>query len=264
MFIQGENRGYDDGVSGVHADRIHILHPADGNCPVIRIPHDLKFNFLITFDALFNQHLMNGGETEGIDADLLKFLLIVCKSASRASEGKCRAQYNGIADFLGGPFCMLQIIGDLGGNDRLPDGLAHLLEEFAVFGALNALAACAQKLNSALVQNAFALQLHCKVQACLTADAGDDRIRPFVTQDFSHVVKRQRFHVDFVGDRGVCHDRGRVGVDQHNLVALLLERQAGLCACIVKLRRLTDHNRSRADDKHFFNVCSFCHFQFSS
>ena len=259
MFVQGEDRSHNDGVTGVHTDGIHILHPADGDGLVVGVTHDFKFDLLVTFDALFNQHLVNGRKPEGIDADLHKFFLIVCKSASRSAESKSRTQYNGIADFFSSPLCVLQVIGNLRGDDRLADGLAHFLKKLTVFGPLNALAAGAQKLNPAFAQNTFPLKLHCKVQSCLPADAGDNGIRPFIAQNFGYIVKCQRLHVNLIGNRGIRHDGSGIGVDQHNLVALFFERQAGLRARIVELRRLADHNRAGPDDQHFFNVRSLCH-----
>src|SRR5699024_4448018 len=58
---------------------------------------------------------------------------------------------------------------------------------------------------------------------------------------------------------GIGHNGGGVGIAQDNLVALLLQSQAGLGACIVKLRSLSNHNGAGADNQNFLDVCSFCH-----
>ena len=49
----------------------------------------------------------------------------------------------------------------------------------------------------------------------------------------------------------VRHDGGRVGVEQYHFDALLLQRTAGLGARIVKLRRLSDYDRTGADHQYF-------------
>ena len=49
--IQGTSYDYDTGQI--------IFHTADGYCMVIRIAHNLKFNFFITLYALFNKNLMH-------------------------------------------------------------------------------------------------------------------------------------------------------------------------------------------------------------
>ena len=259
MIIQGENRSYNDGVSGVYPDGIHIFHPTDGNSVVVGISHDLKLDFLVTSYTLFNQHLVNGRKPEGIGADLYKLLLVVRKSAARSAERKSRTQYNGIADFLGSPLCVLQVVSNLRGDDRLTDGLTHLLKKFTILGTFNALAAGSEQFDSALTQDTLPFELHCEVQPCLSANAGDNSIRSFIAQYFGYIVECQWLHVDLVSYGSVRHDGGRIGVDQHYFVTFLLKRQAGLRARIIKLRRLADYNRSRADDKYFFNIRSLCH-----
>ena len=57
----------------------------------------------------------------------------------------------------------------------------------------------------------------------------------------------------------VGHDRGRVAIDQDDLVTLFTQRLAGLCAGVIELARLTDDDRAGADDKNAFNVCTFGH-----
>jgi hypothetical protein len=51
-----------------------------------------------------------------------------------------------------------------------------------------------------------------------------------------------------VGEPRVGHDRGRVGVDKHHLVALLRQRLARLRAGVVELARLPDDDGPRAED----------------
>ena len=66
----------------------------------------------------------------------------------------------------------------------------------------------------------------------------------------------QRLDVDDVGHAVVGHDRGRIGVDQDRLDALLAQRAAGLGAGVVELGRLADDDRAGADDQHFLAVGS--------
>ena len=200
---------------------------------------------------------MHRRECEGVDAQLHQLRLVVGKAAARAAEGERGAQHHGVADPLGRGAGLLQTVGDLGGDDRLADGLAQLLELLTVLGLLDALAACAEQLNAALAQHALALELHGEVQTRLPADAGNDGVGALVADDLRDVLERQRLHVDLVGDGGVGHDGRGVGVDEDDLVALLLQRQTRLCAGVVKLRRLTDHDGAGADDENFLDVCPF-------
>ena len=59
----------------------------------------------------------------------------------------------------------------------------------------------------------------------------------------------ERLEVDGVGDVGVGHDRGRVGVDEDRPDALGAERAAGLRAGVVELGGLADDDGPGADDQ---------------
>ena len=202
---------------------------------------------------------MHRGEAEGVDGGLHQLRFIVGKAAAGAAQGERGAQHHRVADLLGGLHGLLHGVGDLGGNDRLADLLTQLLEQLAVLGALDAGAAGAQKLHLALLQHALLLQLHGQIQTRLTADAGDDRVRALVAQDAGHIFQRQRLHVHLVGDGGIGHDGGGVGVDQHHLVALFLQGEAGLGARVVKFRRLADDDGAGADDHNLFQIRALCH-----
>src|SRR5699024_10074153 len=58
------------------------------------------------------------------------------------------------------------------------------------------------------------------------------------------------FDVGGVGELRVGHDRGRVGVDEDDPQALLLQHAAGLGARVVELRGLADDDGAGADDEN--------------
>ena len=83
--VQTQNRGHDDGITRVHADGIDVFHAADGDGGVVGVTHDLKLDLLITPDALFDQHLVDGRESEGVGADGDQLVLVVGKAAAGAA-----------------------------------------------------------------------------------------------------------------------------------------------------------------------------------
>ena len=87
VFFVGQSlrRANHNGVAGVNAYRIQILHIADGNGGVIGIAHDLILNFLVALDAFFHKHLVDRGEDEGILHDFPELLLVVGKAAPGAA-----------------------------------------------------------------------------------------------------------------------------------------------------------------------------------
>ena len=81
----------------------------------------------------------------------------------------------------------------------------------------------------------------------------------FAHDDFLHAFRRDRLDVGAVGELRVGHDGGRIGVDEDDAVAFLLERLAGLGAGIIEFARLADDDRAGADDEDAVNVSAFGH-----
>ena len=258
-FTQRQNGSNNNRVARVYTNRVNVLHTANGDGIIGGVAHNLKFNFFVALHALLNEYLMNGRELECVCAYLNKLCLIVGKATACAAKRKCRAQNNGIADALCCLFGFLERVGDLGGNGGLTNRLAKLLEELAILGARNALTACAKQFYITFAQYTLLFQLHSKVEACLPTNAGNNGIGALVAQDLGYVFQRQGLHIDLVRNGGVGHDGGRVGVDENDLVALLLECKTRLRACIVKLGGLSDNDRARTDDQNLFQICSLCH-----
>ncbi len=99
------------------------------------------------------------------------------------------------------------------------------------------------------------------LSAGLAAEGGQQGVRPLLRDDLVDRLRRDRLDVGAVRHLGVGHDRGRVAVDQHDLVALLAQRLAGLGAGVVELAGLADDDRAGADDQNLVDVGSFWHRQ---
>ena len=69
----------------------------------------------------------------------------------------------------------------------------------------------------------------------------------------------KRLDVGPIGRRRIGHDRGRIRVDQHDLVAFFAQGFAGLRAGIVEFTGLTDDDRAGADEQNAVNVVASWH-----
>ena len=261
VFLVGQRLAgrNNDRVAGVDADRVEVLHAAHGDGRVVRVAHDLELDLLVALDALLDQHLMDRGERKGVFHHRRQLIVIAGKAATGAAKRKRGPQDDRVTDLMRGGNGFLHGVGDVGRDDRLADALAELLEQLAVLGCLDALGVGAQQLDAALLQHALLGQLHSEVEAGLTADAGDNRVRALKAADARHIFERQRLHIDLVRNGGIRHDGRRVGIDEDNLVALLAQRKASLRASIVELRRLSDDDRAGADDQHLVKICTLRH-----
>ena len=129
------------------------------------------------------------------------------------------------------------------------------LEQLAVLGGADGLGVGADQLGRAGRGDRAALdELHGEVERRLAAEGGQHRVGLLAVDDAAEHVDVERLDVGGVGELGVGHDRGRVGVGEDDAVALLPEHLAGLRAGVVELARLPDHDRSRADQQDRLEV----------
>ena len=261
VFLAGEGLagGDDHGVAGVDAHGVDVLHGADGDGGVVGVTHDLELDLLVALDGLLHQDLVDRGELQTVGQQGDQLLLVVGEAAAGAAQGEGRTQDDRIADLIGGLDALLQGGCDLRGADGLAQLLAQLLEQLPVLGTLDGLKAGAQDLHLALLQDALAGQLHSQVQAGLAAQAGDDGVGTLLADDAGDILQVQGLHIHLVGDVGVAHDGGGVGVQQDHLVALFLQGQAGLGAGVVKLGGLADDDGAGADDHNLLQIGALCH-----
>ena len=93
-----------------------------------------------------------------------------------------------------------------------------------------------------------------EVERGLAAERRQQRVGALALDHLRDRPGQQRLDVGGVGELRVGHDRRRVGVDEHDLVALLPQDLAGLHAGVVELGGLTDHDRPGAEDQDLADV----------
>ena len=140
-----------------------------------------------------------------------------------------------------------------------PDLLHRLAEQLAVLGLVDGLGRGADHLDAELLQHAHLAERQRAVQRRLPAHGRQQRVRPLLLDDLRHDLRRDRLDVGGVGELRVGHDRRRIGVDQDDPVALVLQRLEGLRAGIVELAGLADDDRPGADDEDRFDVGALRH-----
>ena len=103
----------------------------------------------------------------------------------------------------------------------------------------------------------------CRASAVLSAVwppmVGSSASGPLLLDDLGDDLGRDGLDIGCIGQLRIGHDRGRVGVDQNDAIALGLERLAGLGAGIVELAGLTDDDGTRADDEDGLDICALRH-----
>ena len=100
------------------------------------------------------------------------------------------------------------------------------------------------------LQRAVFHQVHGAIQRRLPPERGQERIRLLAGDNFLHHLGGNRLHVGPRGELRVGHDRGRVRVHQHHLVALFRQGFAGLHPGVIELAPLADHDRAGANKEN--------------
>ena len=81
----------------------------------------------------------------------------------------------------------------------------------------------------------------------------------FLLDDLADDFRRDRFDIGRVRQFRIGHDGGRIGIDQHDPITLLLERLDRLRAGIIEFAGLADHDRTGANDQDGGDIGSFGH-----
>ena len=73
--LRGSNH---DRFAGMDAQRVEVLHVADGDAVVITVAHHLVFYLLPAFQRLLHQHLRR--ESKGFLGQFVKLLLVIAEA----------------------------------------------------------------------------------------------------------------------------------------------------------------------------------------
>ena len=144
-------------------------------------------------------------------------------------------------------------------RDLQADGLHCGPELFSAFRLLDHGDIGGQEFDTVLFQYPGLGHLDGGIQRGLAAERRQQCVGPFLLDDLDDHLRGDRLDIGGVGQLRIGHDGGRVGVDQDNLVALLLQRLDRLGPGIIEFAGLADDDRPGADDENFMDIGSFRH-----
>ena len=233
-----------DGVSCVDTNRVNVLHVADSDAVSCAVTHYLILDFFPACDTALYQNLSNTGKTKTILQDLTKLVFIVGNSAAASAKSVSRTKNNRIANGIGKCKTILHRGNNLGSCNRLADFLHGILKFLTIFSFLNGLGCSTDQSYIMFFQEAFLIQLHGKVQTCLTAQGRKNAVWLLFQDQLLYHFYGKRLNVNTVCNIFICHDCSRIGVQKNNLQTFFLQGTASLCSCIVKLCCLADDDRT--------------------
>ena len=147
---------------------------------------------------------------------------------------------------------------DRGHDRRARDaqaGLDHrLAKQLAVLGAVDRVVVRSDQLDAEALERAVLVERLGEVERRLAAERAEQRVGALALDHGRHRLRRERLDVGRGRELRVGHDRRRVGVHEHDLVALLHQHLARLHAGVVELGGLADHDRAGADQQDAVDV----------
>ena len=243
----------------MHAHGVEVLDGAHNDAVAGVVAHNLHLVLFPALDGLLDQHLMSRREFKALAHDGDELLVGMRDATAGAAQGKARTQHAGISHALGDALGVCHAVGIARARDLQAD-LGHgLVKELAVLAALDGGKVTADHLDTVLVERAVLCQLDGGIQTGLAAQRGQQRVRSFLLDHTLDKFGGDGLDIGAVGQARVGHDGRRVGVDQDDLKAILLEHLAGLGAGVIELAGLANDDGARANDEDTLDVSTFRH-----
>ena len=242
-------RRHADAVARVHAHRIEVLDRAHDHDVVGVVAHHLELELAPPEDRLLEQDLADrrDGQPAPDDARDVRLVANDAPAATAEREGGPHDQRQ--ADVRDRRLGVGDAVRDRAPRHPQAGGGHRLPEPLAVLGAVDRLVVGADQLDPVLMQRPVLVQRFGQIQGGLAAQRRQHGVGLLARDHLGDRPGQERLDVCPGRDVGVGHDRRGVGVDEHDLVALLHQHPARLGAGVVELSRLADHDRTRADQQ---------------
>ena len=243
----------------MNAHRVHVFDRADDDGIIGGVTHHLHLVFLPAQQRLVDQDLVHGRGIKARPAVVFIIVAVIGHTTARAAQCEGGADNGWQADLFQGAHAFFHG-GRNGGAGILETQPIHgFAEQGPVLSHLNGIPLGPDHLNAELVQNAQFLNRKRRVQAGLATHCGQQCVGALDLDDAGDGLGRNRFDIGGVGQPGIGHDRCRVRVHQDHPVALFAQRLAGLCARVVELAGLPDHDGPRANDHDGLDIGTLGH-----
>ena len=134
-----------DGVAGVYAHGVDVLHGADLDHIARGVPHDLEFDLLPPGDGPFDQDLSHPGHMDAPVRDLPQRGFVVCDAAAGAAQRISRTDDHRITDGVCKIHGVLHRLHHIGSHAGLSQLLHGVLETLTVLRLADRLRGSPQK-----------------------------------------------------------------------------------------------------------------------
>ena len=234
----------------MHSHRVDVLDGAHDHHVVGGVAHELELVLLPAQDRLLQEDLGGAGGRQTRPGDAMQVRVIEGDTAAQAAHREGGAHDDRVsAQGIDPRAALIHGVGDDAAGDLGATTLDDVLELVTVLPGVDGRGGGADELDVVLIEHTALDQAHGGVEGGLPAQGGQEGVGPFLGDDGGQHLGGDRLDVGGVGDVGVGHDRGRVGVDQDDADSLSAQDAAGLGAGVVELAGLPDDDGARSDDE---------------
>ena len=199
----------------MNSDGIEILHRADSYHVAGCVAHRLELDLFPAGDAFFHQHLADRRKIKPRFGDGAQLRLIPCNTAAAAAKCEGRPHNNRISNPRSNGKSFLHLVCHVRWNHRLTHLAEHVTEQFPIFGTVDSFHVRTEQAHPIACKRPVSRKLHGEGQPHLTAQTGEQTVRPFHGEDTAQRLRSQGFQIDRVCQALVSHNGGRVGIDQN-------------------------------------------------
>ena len=232
-----------DGVAGVHAGALHLLHDA-GDQEVFAVADGVHLA-LGTHDVLIQQHRVIHVNVLGDNTHVLDDIrLVVGHDHVLTAQHIGGTHQHRQADLLGSGQSLVQIEHGTTRGAGDVAALQQLVKALAVLGFIDGIRRGAQNGQADLVH------VLSQLDGGLSAKLHHAGIRLFGGNDVVHALRVQRVEIQAVAGIKVGGDGLGVVVDQNGLAAVFLQSPHAVHRAVVELDALTDADGAGAKDQN--------------
>jgi len=188
---------------------------------VFQVAHQLELEFFPAQHRLFDEHLAHRAGLEAPTDDLLELFDVVRRSTAAAAERERGSDDQGESDLPSQFPGAFECPGGPARRSVQRDRIHCRLERLTVLRHLDRLEIGTDQLDSQALEDSALPELHGQVETRLPPDRRQHGIGALAFENRFQRACVQRFDVSPVGHGRIGHDRCRIRVDQHDLVAFL-------------------------------------------
>jgi len=259
LLRDGEHGSCTERIASMDAHGVYILNETNGDHLVFGVADHLEFQLLPPQHRLLDKYLVDETDRKTPACHHAEFLHIIDHTTADAPHGIGWAHHHRVTQSGSHLLGILHRIDGRAASHLNTQGIHHLLKGNPVLPLLDGVGVHTDYLHTILFKDSLFIKQQRKVQRRLSAQVGQQRIRPFLADDLFQGILIQRLDIGDVGHLRVGHDGGRIGVDQHDLIPQGTERFARLRSGVIKFTCLSNDDRSRPDDQYLANVISLRH-----